>query len=105
MHTRSSTLEKSLWAYSQDLLDLGGLDMAYVSGAVHSKSRPGTTPSWRIFQDAIWTPKASELQYIPRPPNVPLLRALWSLVDGICGVSKGSWGVLDMDVDGCSTTC
>ena len=30
----------------------------------------------------------------PRPPNVPLLRALWSASDGIWGVSKGSWGVL-----------
>ena len=31
----------------------------------------------------------------PRPPNVPLLRALWSLLDGIWGLLKGSWGVLD----------
>ena len=31
---------------------------------------------------------------IPRPPNVPLLRALWSLLDGIWGLLKGSWGVL-----------
>ena len=30
----------------------------------------------------------------PRPPNVPLLRALWSLFDGIWGILKGSWGVL-----------
>ena len=29
---------------------------------------------------------------VPRPPNVPLLRALWSLVYGIGGVLKGSWG-------------
>ena len=27
-------------------------------------------------------------------PNVPLLRALWSLLDGIWGVLHGSWGVL-----------
>ena len=32
--------------------------------------------------------------HIPRPPNVPLLKALWSLLDGIWGVLKGSWGVL-----------
>ena len=32
--------------------------------------------------------------YVPRPPNVPLLRALWSLLDGIWGLLKGSWGVL-----------
>ena len=31
------------------------------------------------------------------PLNVPLLRASWSLVDGIWGVLKGSWGVLDND--------
>ena len=31
----------------------------------------------------------------PRPPNVSLLRALWSPSDGIWGVLKGSWGVLD----------
>ena len=31
---------------------------------------------------------------LSRPPNVPLLRALWSLLDGIWGVLKGSWGVL-----------
>ena len=30
----------------------------------------------------------------PRPPNVPQLRALWSLLDGIWGLLKGSWGVL-----------
>ena len=34
--------------------------------------------------------------YLPTPPNVPLLRALWSLLDGIWGLLKGSWGVLVM---------
>ena len=29
---------------------------------------------------------------LPRPPNVPLLRALWSLLDGIWGLLKGSLG-------------
>ena len=38
-----------------------------------------------------WTPK---VRPFPRPPNVPLLRALWSLLDGIWSVLKGSWGVL-----------
>ena len=28
-----------------------------------------------------------------RPPNVPLSRALWSLLVGIWGILKGSWGV------------
>ena len=28
------------------------------------------------------------------PPNVPLLKALRSLLDGIWGILKGSWGVL-----------
>ena len=32
--------------------------------------------------------------HISTPPNIPLLRALWSLLDGIWGVLKGSWGVL-----------
>ena len=31
---------------------------------------------------------------LPRPPNVHLLRALWSALDGIWGLLKGSWGVL-----------
>ena len=31
---------------------------------------------------------------LPRAPNIPLLRALWSLLDGTWGVLKGSWGVL-----------
>ena len=30
----------------------------------------------------------------PRPPNVPLLRAFWSLLDDIWSISKASWGVL-----------
>ena len=29
---------------------------------------------------------------MPRPPNVPLLRAIWSLLDGIWGLLKGSGG-------------
>ena len=31
--------------------------------------------------------------YMPSP-NVPLLRALWHLIDGIGGLLKGSWGAL-----------
>ena len=31
---------------------------------------------------------------LPRPPKVPLFRALWYLFDGIWGLLKGSWGVL-----------
>ena len=31
-------------------------------------------------------------------PNVPLLRALWSLLDGIWGVLKGSWEVLVVEL-------
>ena len=34
---------------------------------------------------------------LPRPPNVPLLRALWSLLDGIWSLLKGSWGVLGIE--------
>ena len=32
--------------------------------------------------------------HMPRPPNVALLRALWSPIDGIWGVLKVSWEVL-----------
>ena len=32
----------------------------------------------------------------PRSSNVPLLAALWSLLDGIWGLLKGSCGVLDI---------
>ena len=31
---------------------------------------------------------------LPTPPNVPLLRAIWSVFDGIWGLLMGSWGVL-----------
>ena len=42
--------------------------------------------SWAILLGAFGGPG--------KPPNVPLLRALWSLLDGIWGLLKGSWGVL-----------
>ena len=38
--------------------------------------------------------KGSEVWAPPGPPKVPLLRASWSLLDGIWGLLKGSWGVL-----------
>ena len=31
---------------------------------------------------------------IATPPDVPLFRAIWSLLDAIWGLFKGSWGVL-----------
>ena len=34
---------------------------------------------------------------MPAPPNVPLLRALWSLSVGIYGILNGSWGVPHAD--------
>ena len=36
------------------------------------------------------------------PPNVALLRALWSLLDGNWGVLKGSWGVLVVGICWCA---
>ena len=36
--------------------------------------------------------KTSVQPHRSRPLNVPLLRALWSLLDGIWGSLKGSWG-------------
>ena len=47
------------------------------------------TPGRRSFHSGILCP------YNPRPPNVPLLRALRSLLVGIWGILKGGWGVLD----------
>ena len=44
--------------------------------------------------DPSYQGRTTEAALPPRPPNVPLLRALWSLLDGIWGISKGSWGVL-----------
>ena len=48
-----------------------------------------------------WVPKGSlrspQQGPPPGPPNVPLLRALWSLFDGMWGILKGSWGVLAMN--------
>ena len=40
-------------------------------------------------------PQESEALYNPTPPNVPLFGAIISIVDGIWGLLKGSWGVLD----------
>ena len=31
----------------------------------------------------------------PAPPNIALLRALWSLLDGTWGILNSSWGVLE----------
>ena len=39
-----------------------------------------------------WNDHVSKRDGIPRPPNVHLLRALWSLFVGIRGILKGSWG-------------
>ena len=39
-------------------------------------------------------PGHTHLPHLPRPPNVPLLRAWWSLLHGIGGFLKGSWAVL-----------
>ena len=50
----------------------------------------GVDRTWRSRGGDEWTYKCP----IPTPPNVPLLRALWYLLDGIWGLLKGSWGVL-----------
>ena len=48
-----------------------------------------------VTKDSGSNPKARPK---PRPPNVPLLRARWSLLDFIWGLLKGSWGVLEIGV-------
>ena len=59
-------------------------------GAVCSTSMVLSKIIFYLVQDGYtYTPGLSS-----RPPNVPLLRALWSLLDGIWGVLKCSWGVL-----------
>ena len=48
-------------------------------------------------KDQALVPEGPSTQYLTTlldPPNVPLLRALWSLLDCIWGVVEGSWGVL-----------
>ena len=55
-------------------------------------SLPGATPLQ--LQGSPRYSSALSVELLPRPPNVPLLRALWSLLDGIWGLLKGSWGVL-----------
>ena len=44
------------------------------------------------------TRKVSRSVSLPRPPNLPLLRAVWSLLVGIWGLLKGNWGVLVCEV-------
>ena len=41
-----------------------------------------------------WDQSRHKIGAIPRPPNVSLLTALWSLLVGRGGIVKGSWGVL-----------
>ena len=49
------------------------------------------------LEEELAIPLFQEVSYgplVPRAPNVALLRAFWSLFDGIWGLLKGSWGVL-----------
>ena len=48
------------------------------------------TCEYRVFQKTNTSPQ------IPQFANVPLLRPLWSLLDGIWGILKGSWGALSL---------
>ena len=59
-------------------------------GSSHVGISPKSDPN-RNRQDSCQPEKN---RCTPTPPNVPLLRALWSLLDGIWGPLKGSWGVL-----------
>ena len=55
--------------------------------------------SWRLGLESYFVSckfcKTCCTEQQPRSPNVPLLRALWSLFYGIWGLLKGSWGVLE----------
>ena len=46
-------------------------------------------PAWAAADKMSGVPRG----HIPGPPNVPLRRALWSPLDGIWGILKGSWDV------------
>ena len=50
--------------------------------------------TFMVGVDAFKDLQRGQQDRLPRPPNVPLLRALWSLLDGIWGLLKGSRGVL-----------
>ena len=62
---------------------LGGIGVGFTSATKHLTQ--GNNPKARTHK----------LDSQPRPPNVPVLRAVWSSFDGIWGVLKGSWGVLE----------
>ena len=75
------------WCQSKELRRLVGVS----GGAIWSSTR--TCLAVRKSPEESKVPK---YEVYPRPPNVPLLGALWSLLVGIWGILKGSWGVLDM---------
>ena len=53
----------------------------------------GFLASW-LRRPGVATELKLRVSYLPRPPNVPLLRGLWYPLDGIWGLLKGTWGVL-----------
>ena len=58
--------------------------------------RPGLLGLKRMPRP-LWVGPVRALDIL-RPPKVPPLRALWSLLVGIWGILKCSWGVLDNSV-------
>ena len=64
-----------------------------VSGPVRLKVLKGVS----IWGQGVAASKPDLFQFrkvVPTPANIPLLRALRSLLDGSWGVLRGSWGVL-----------
>ena len=55
-----------------------------------TKAQQNRPISFSRPQSPAWIP-------LPRSPNVPLFRGLWSLFSGMWGLLKGSWGVLVME--------
>ena len=57
----------------------------------HESGGAGSPPPTERDREPVWELSSGPVTYTP---NVPPLRALWSLLVGIWGTLKGSWGVL-----------
>ena len=80
------------YAYTYIYIHTQMHENGYASAYCTWASQAGTQGSdFRAAAQNLWLISIGHLR---RPPNVPLLRALWSLLDGILGLLKGGWGVL-----------
>ena len=66
-----------------------GLSRLSCEPAAACSAESSNFPPARILME-----KCTKPYRLPRPPDVPLLRALWYLLDDLWGLLKGGWGVL-----------